>query len=387
MKKLGTVLSLLGLIVASALVLGACGSSSSSSGKEGGTLKLQDAAAADYLDPQLSYTADGWTEMWNTYVPLLTYKHASGTAGSTVIPGLAESLPKITNGGKTYTLTLRKGLKYSDGTPVKASDFPYAVKRMFVLDSGGSAFYTDIVGAAQFQKTKKGEISGIKTDDATGKITINLTEPRGTFNNELALMFVAPVPQNTPMKDQSATPIPGDRSVLLRLQQPAHRLHPGAQPAVGEEQREGDGGDPERPRRQDRAGDQQERLVGGGRHAQRDDQQHVQPTAAGPLRGDQVEVRGHPVPARGITLDLLLLDELQEPDLQQPEGPTGDQLRGRSPGAGADLQRPDGSDSADPAADIPRLQEVHALPAQPDQGEAADLRVRGQGQGHHRLDR
>ncbi len=208
MKKLGTVVSLLGLIVASALVLGACGSSSSSSGKEGGTLKLADTAAADYLDPQLSYTADGLTEMWNTYIPLLTYKHASGVAGSTVIPGLAESLPKITNGGKTYELTLRKGLKYSDGTPVKASDFPYAVKRMFVLDSGGSAFYTDIVGAAQFQKTKKGDISGIKTDDATGKITINLTDPRGTFNNELALLFVAPVPQDTPMKDQSATPIP-----------------------------------------------------------------------------------------------------------------------------------------------------------------------------------
>ena len=207
MKKLGTVLSLLGLIVASALVLGACGSSSSS-GKEGGVLKLADTSAADYIDPQLSYTADGLTEMWNTYIPLLTYKHASGTAGSTVIPGLAESLPKVTNGGKTYELTLRKGLKYSDGTPVKASDFAYAVKRMFVLDSGGSGFFTSIVGAAQFQKTKKGDISGIKTDDATGKITINLTGPRGTFNNELALLFTAPVPPDTPMKDQSATPIP-----------------------------------------------------------------------------------------------------------------------------------------------------------------------------------
>src|SRR4051794_40843257 len=147
--------------------------------------------------------------MWNTYVPLLTYKHAEGTAGSEVIPGLATDLPKITNGGKTYTLTLRKGLKYSDGSPVKASDFPFAVKRMFVLNSGGSAFYTDIVGAAQFQKTKKGEISGIQADDKTGKITINLTEPRGTFSNELALMFVAPVPQSTPMKDQSSSPIPG----------------------------------------------------------------------------------------------------------------------------------------------------------------------------------
>ncbi len=212
MKKLGILSSLLFALLAAAFVLSACGSSSSSStsgGKEGGTLKLTDTSAADYLDPQLSYTADGWTEMWNTYIPLLTYKHAAGKEGSEVIPGLAESLPKITNGGKTYTLTLRKGLKYSNGEPVKASDFPYAVKRMFVLDSGGSAFYTDIVGAEEFQKTKKGDISGIKADDKTGEITINLTGPRGTFNNELALMFVAPVPQSTPMKDQSSNPIPG----------------------------------------------------------------------------------------------------------------------------------------------------------------------------------
>lgn len=209
MKKVGTIATAFIALFASAFILSACGSSDSGGGSKGGTLKLQDASAADYLDPQLSYTADGWTEMWNTYIPLLTYKHAEGAEGSTVIPGLAESLPEITNGGKTYTLTLRKGLKYSNGEPVKASDFPYAVKRMFVLDSGGSAFYTDIVGAAEFQKTKKGEISGIKADDKTGKITINLTGPRGTFNNELALMFVAPVPQSTPMKDQSSKPIPG----------------------------------------------------------------------------------------------------------------------------------------------------------------------------------
>ena len=74
--------------------------------------------------------------MADTYIGLLTYAHAEGEAGSKIIPGLAESLPKITNGGKTYTLKLRKGLKYSDGTPVKASDFTYAVERLFKVNSG-----------------------------------------------------------------------------------------------------------------------------------------------------------------------------------------------------------------------------------------------------------
>ena len=121
------------------------------------------------MDPQLSYTAEGWTTMQNVYIPLLTYAHASGKAGSEVIPGLAEDLPKITNGGKTYTLTLRKGLKYSDGTPVKASDFQNAVERMYKVDSGGSFFYDDIVGAAEFAKTKKGAHLGDQDQRSDGR--------------------------------------------------------------------------------------------------------------------------------------------------------------------------------------------------------------------------
>jgi len=209
LKKLGVVIVAI-VSIAAALALSACGSSSSGGGgKEGGTLEGAYTSYPDYLDPQLSYTAEGWTAMYNVYTPLLTYKHADGAEGSEVIPGLAKALPKVTNGGKTYTLELRKGLKYANGEPVKASDFKNAVERMFKLDSGGSSFYTDIVGAEKFFETKQGEISGIETNDSTGKIVINLVKPRGTFNNELALMFVAPVPANTPDKDQTASPPPG----------------------------------------------------------------------------------------------------------------------------------------------------------------------------------
>jgi peptide/nickel transport system substrate-binding protein len=203
-KKLGVVLAAVG-IAAAVLLLSSCGGGG---GKEGGTLRGTYASFPDYLDPQLSYTAEGWTAMYNTYIPLLTYAHASGAAGSEVIPGLAKELPQITNGGKTYTLQLRKGLKYSNGEPVRASDFRYAVERMFRLNSGGSPFYTDIVGAEAFAETKSGGIPGIKTDDATGKITIELVKPRGTFTNELGLLFVAPVPPSTPAKNESASPPP-----------------------------------------------------------------------------------------------------------------------------------------------------------------------------------
>jgi len=162
----------------------------------------------DYLDPGYSYTVQGWEAMWNVYLSLLGYKHVNGPDGATLVPALAESLPQISSDGLTYKLKLRSGLKYSDGTPVKASDFKYAIKRDFLADSPGVGFFTNIVGADEFSKTKKGDISGITTDDSTGDITIKLVQPQGDFSNILATIFAAPVPQGTSDKDQSTHPIP-----------------------------------------------------------------------------------------------------------------------------------------------------------------------------------
>ena len=192
------------LTTGAGLGLAACGDS----GKEGGTLKGGYASFPDHLDPQLSYTAEGWTAMYNTYIPLLTYAHADGEAGGEVVPGLAEDLPRISDDGRTYELRLREGLKYSDGTPVRASDFESTVQRLFEVDSPGTFYYAGIVGAEEFQETKRGDIAGIEANDATGEITIRLLEPSGTFTNELALPFVALVPPGTPARSQSADPAP-----------------------------------------------------------------------------------------------------------------------------------------------------------------------------------
>src|SRR6476469_9201338 len=180
------------------LVVSGCGSSGGES--ESGPLKATFGSFPDYLDPALSHSEEGWTAIYNTYVPLLTYTHADCKAGSEVIPGLARSLPKISADEKTYSFQLRNGLRYSDGTPVKASDFRHAVERVFLLNSSGSPFYTDIVGAEEFAETKQGGIPGIVTDDKTGEITIHLAKPRGTFVQELALPFTAPLPADTPTK-------------------------------------------------------------------------------------------------------------------------------------------------------------------------------------------
>jgi peptide/nickel transport system substrate-binding protein len=203
-NRLRSVPALVGLLAVVALGIGGCGSS----GDQSGTLRATYAAFPDYLDPQLSYTSEGWTAMYDTYLPLLTYAHASGKAGTRVVPALVESLPKISDDGRTYTFTLRKGLRYSDGTPIRASDFPATIERLFRVNSQASPFFTVIVGAERFARAKTGGIPGIEVDDATGKIVIHLTEPRGSFINALAMISAAVLPAGTPATDQTASPPP-----------------------------------------------------------------------------------------------------------------------------------------------------------------------------------
>ena len=218
-KKLTAVIALIGTTAAVALAMTGCGGSAPG-GKESGALRVTYASFPGYLDPALAYDTESYTAMYDTYIPLLTYAHANGEAGGKVIPGLAKALPRISDDGKTYTLFLRPGLKYSDGTPVRASDFTSSVERMFKLDSGGSSFYTDIVGAEQFLETKRGGISGIKTDDRSGEIVIDLVEPRGTFTNELGLLFVALLPPDTPDQNQTANPPPATGPYAITAAQP-----------------------------------------------------------------------------------------------------------------------------------------------------------------------
>ena len=223
-----TLRTLLGLMAVLVLALGvaACGGDDDNEGdgggsqpaegqvQEGGTAKFNYASFPDYLDPAMSYTVAGWQALTTVYTPLLTYKREAGPAGSQLMPGLAEAMPEVSADGKTYTFKLREGLKYSDGTPVKASDFEHTIKRVITLESGGAPFYVDspgIKGAEAYQKAGKpdGDISGIKTDDQTGEIITEINEPSGQWPFILAMDFAGLVPGDTPMEVLTKKPPPG----------------------------------------------------------------------------------------------------------------------------------------------------------------------------------
>jgi peptide/nickel transport system substrate-binding protein len=198
------------LTIALAGALSACGSSSKSSSSGTATVTNLMGTAPDFLDPGLGYTTQAAEADWISYTGLLTYAHANGEAGTKLIPGVAQNLPTISPDGKTYTFTLRKGLLYSNGVAVKAGDFAYSLERSMKLNWGGKSFFTEnIVGAEAFDKGTAKTISGIKTDELTGQITISLTAPYGAFANVLAFPSAALVPTGTAMSNLSNKPPPG----------------------------------------------------------------------------------------------------------------------------------------------------------------------------------
>jgi peptide/nickel transport system substrate-binding protein len=198
-----------------AIAAAGCGSSddssSASAGKDGGAITMAATSQPDALDPALAYTSQSWEPLWVVYTPPLTYAHAEGEEGTELIPGVAEALPEISDDGKTYTFKVRKGLEYSDGTPVKASDFEHSVKRVLNLESGGSYLFLGIDGAEEYLSggDADADIKGIDANDKTGEVTIRLLAPDGTFSNVLATSFAGFVPSSTPFENQTQDPPPG----------------------------------------------------------------------------------------------------------------------------------------------------------------------------------
>ena len=108
-------------VVFIALGIAACGGDddddSGGGGKEGGSIKIG-SVLPDKYDPTQNQTIQAYQAQQLVYTPLNTFKHVAGQRGRRrSSPGSPSPCPKVSNGGKTYKLKLRSGLKYSDGTP------------------------------------------------------------------------------------------------------------------------------------------------------------------------------------------------------------------------------------------------------------------------------
>src|SRR5215212_5675368 len=96
---------------------------------KGGTLKFANPADWDSLDPADTYYAYSWNFIRLYGRSLMMFKSAPGKEGNTLVPDLAEAPGQASDGAKTWTYKLRKGVKFEDGTEITSADVKYDVLR------------------------------------------------------------------------------------------------------------------------------------------------------------------------------------------------------------------------------------------------------------------
>ncbi|RWC34319.1 ABC transporter substrate-binding protein [Mesorhizobium sp.] len=184
----------------------------------GGTIRLLARSAAGTLDPHINYTDQGWQMYQPIYDGLVAFRKAEGMDGFTVVPDLAETLPQVSNDGKTFTFKLRKGIKFSSGQELGVKDVVASFQRIFKVSGPTSGtFYAGIVGADKcLADTKNCTLEGgVVGDEAAGTITINIAKPDAELLYKLALPHAVVLPADTPAEDMGSKPIPSTGAYMI----------------------------------------------------------------------------------------------------------------------------------------------------------------------------
>jgi peptide/nickel transport system substrate-binding protein len=218
-------------IAAIAVAAGCGGGGSSSSGssgggtvaagtpQKGGTLTILANSSFGVADPAQNYTLEEWALLINTHDGLVQFKRVAGSEGTQIVPDLATEIPQPTDGGKTYTFNIRKGIKYSDGTTMKPSDFVTTFERQFTVP-GPTSFYSGIVGADKCKASSCDLSQGVVADDNAYTLTIHLTASDPEFLDKLALPFAYVVPGNTSPKNLKNDVPPGTGPYMWKSYDP-----------------------------------------------------------------------------------------------------------------------------------------------------------------------
>jgi ABC-type oligopeptide transport system substrate-binding subunit len=228
-------------LIAAGAALFAASARTGDSTKNGGIFRYGTTAASVQIDPQLAYVTTAWWLEYATAAKLLNYPDRRGQGGALLRPELA-SRYSVSRDGRTWTFVLRRGFRFSDGSPVTARSFAYAIDRVanHHLASPAAPFITDpkgteILGARDVNEGRARHVRGVT---ARGyRLKIRLTHPSWVLPTILAMPFFQATSTTLPLEREVLTGYPSagpyaftkhlpDRTTKLRR----NRYYRGARP-------------------------------------------------------------------------------------------------------------------------------------------------------------
>jgi peptide/nickel transport system substrate-binding protein len=185
----------------------------------GGTLRIE---MQPYETPMLepaAYDTAALELLSLAHDGLVAYRRTDGSTYGPLVGGLAVDVPDPSPDGRTYVFELRRGLRYSDGSPVRPDDFRASLEaflRQDRPDNPPPPFYEHIVGASGCVKhPARCDLSrGIVTDAGAGTITIHLNEPDPDLLDKLAFPFAYVAPAGHPFQPNAGAPGTGPYRIV-----------------------------------------------------------------------------------------------------------------------------------------------------------------------------
>jgi ABC-type transport system substrate-binding protein len=158
---------------------------------------FQIAGVPDSIDPALALEAG--LELRATCALLMNYPDRSPPDGTRVVPEVAAAYPTVSNGGKTYTFTIRHDFRFNTGEKVTPESFAHEINRILspAMKSPGVQYVQDIVGAQAVLDGKATSASGVKVRG--DKLIIELTDDARDFPARVSTVPFCAVPAELPL--------------------------------------------------------------------------------------------------------------------------------------------------------------------------------------------
>lgn len=182
MKRLKTILSFGFVVLAVSLLVGfTTGTTKRSATVDpNGSLIVAIDQPFGSLDPRINHASLNARPLWNLFDGIVTKTWFSGADRLTLTPGLASSWT-ITDRSTVYTFTLRRGIKFADGTPFNAAAVVFNFRTMF--DPTFEYYYPPTASFAKSYLPTYRDVAAI----GPYKFRLRLTRPDGSALDQLAV--------------------------------------------------------------------------------------------------------------------------------------------------------------------------------------------------------